>query len=159
VRTRAARYPQAATEPRYSRRMAHTALTLVVGDHTSEVRATTRDQGTVSVPADDLERATGWGLRAEGLCRGDVCVPVRDRASLVIGDEINLDGFATALHRPLAAEPAAALAVIGESAATVSESSETLVAPEFTLPDVDGRPVSLSDYAGRKRLLMFWSSW
>ncbi len=139
--------------------MAHTALTLVVGDHETEVRATARDTGRVTVPADDLERATGWTLRAEGLCRGDVCVPVRDRATLVVGDEITLDGFATALHRPLAAEPAARLAVIGESAATLAESSESLVAPEFTLADVDGRPVSLSDYAGRKRLLMFWSSW
>lgn len=139
--------------------MEHTTLTLVFGDHTTEVRATTRDAGTITVASDDLERATGWGLRAEGLCRGDVCVPVRDRASLVVGDEISLDAFAAALQRPLASEPAAALAVVGVSVAAVADSLDGQHAPAFTLPDVGGRPVSLSDYAGRKRLLMFWSSW
>jgi cytochrome oxidase Cu insertion factor (SCO1/SenC/PrrC family) len=30
-------------------------------------------------------------------------------------------------------------------------------APEFTLPDVDGRQVSLSDFEGQVVLLNFWS--
>lgn len=32
-------------------------------------------------------------------------------------------------------------------------------APEFTLPDKDGKWVSLSDYRGRKVLLFSWSTW
>ena len=33
------------------------------------------------------------------------------------------------------------------------------IAPEFTQPDVDGNPVSLSDYRGRYVLVDFWASW
>ena len=32
-------------------------------------------------------------------------------------------------------------------------------APEFTLPDFEGRPVSLSHYQGKVILLDFWASW
>lgn len=33
------------------------------------------------------------------------------------------------------------------------------LAPELTLPTLDGREVSLSEYRGRKVILFFWASW
>ena len=32
-------------------------------------------------------------------------------------------------------------------------------APAFTLPSLDGREVSLSDYLGKRLVLFFWASW
>jgi cytochrome c biogenesis protein CcmG/thiol:disulfide interchange protein DsbE len=32
-------------------------------------------------------------------------------------------------------------------------------APEFTLPDLDGRPVKLSDLRGKVVLLFYWATW
>lgn len=31
--------------------------------------------------------------------------------------------------------------------------------PDITLPDLQGRPVALSEYRGRKLLLFVWGSW
>lgn len=33
------------------------------------------------------------------------------------------------------------------------------IAPDFTLPSLDGRNVSLSDFAGKRLILFMWASW
>jgi hypothetical protein len=138
--------------------MSDTTATIVDDDRTAVVPAT-RGDDTLLVKADDLARATGWTLKPEGLCRDDVCVPVRDRSALVRDDRIDLRAFAVALGRPLALEPAAALAVLGEGSDAVGAQLASLTAPPFTLPDLDGNPVALADFVGRKRLLIAWASW
>jgi hypothetical protein len=134
------------------------AATIVDNDRATVVRAA-RVGDTLLVEADDLARATDWTLKPEGLCRDAICVPVRDRDALVHENHIDLRAFAAALGRPLALEPAAALAVLGEAPDTVGGQLASLTAPPFTLPDLDGNPVALADFAGRKRLLIAWASW
>jgi hypothetical protein len=131
----------------------------IVADDRSTVVGAIRDADTLLIDAADLTRATGWALKPDGLCRDDVCVPVRASAGLVRDARIDLRAFADALGRPLALEPAAALAVLGEAADTVDAQRASLTAPAFTLPDLDGNPVALGDFAGRKRLLIAWASW
>jgi hypothetical protein len=137
--------------------MSETA-TIVDDDHELTLRATPTDD-TLLVDADDLADATGWTVKPEGLCRAAVCVPIRDRAALIHDDRIDLRGFAAALGRPVALEPTAALAVLGEAPDAVGAQLASLTAAPFTLPDLDGNPVALADFAGRKRLLIAWASW
>ena len=42
-------------------------------------------------------------------------------------------------------------------AATLIAQGETV--PDFTLNDLEGRPVRLSDFRGRTVVLAFWASW
>lgn len=134
------------------------AVTLVVDGAAQVVDGEVRD-GSVRVTPEALRAATGWELKPEGLCRGDVCVPRAVLGEALVDDLVDVVGFGAALRRPVACEPAAAIAVLAESpeelAATIAEGT----APAFTLPDLDGNPVSLSDFAGRKKLLFAWSSW
>ena len=55
----------------------------------------------ILIEPDSLEAATGWVLKAEGLCRESVCVPVRDRDALVVDGAIDVAELAAALRRPV----------------------------------------------------------
>jgi peroxiredoxin len=37
--------------------------------------------------------------------------------------------------------------------------TESAMAPEFTLPDLDGKPVHLSDFRGKTVVIDFWATW
>lgn len=43
--------------------------------------------------------------------------------------------------------------------AAVKEAKTRKTAPDFTLKDVNGKPVKLSDYKGKVVLLNFWATW
>jgi peroxiredoxin len=57
------------------------------------------------------------------------------------------------------AAPAIALAEDASSPYAVDRLVMDKPAPEFTINDMDGKPVSLSSYRGRPVLIFFWASW
>ena len=106
-----------------------------------------------------LREALGWQLRAEGLCRGDRCVPVRDRDALLGEGGIDLEVLADVLELPLVVDAEAGAAALGTAHADRAAVLESLEAPDFALPDANGRLHSLSDYRGKKVLLIVYASW
>ena len=122
------------------------------------VDATLAD-GRVFLSPAELERATGWVLKPEGLCQGDVCVPVRDRTALVGSAGVDLAGFAATLGRPLALDVAEGAAALGTAAADRGAALASLEAPDFSLPDLAGRRHTLSEQRGKKALLIAYASW
>jgi hypothetical protein len=132
--------------------------TIVDGDRVTVLDATIGADTPFVSPA-DLTRATGWTLKPEGLCRDDVCVPVRDRAAVLTDARISLRGVAMTLGRPIAFEADPPVAVLGEAPAAVGAALRSRQAPNFALPELDGGTIELDDYAGRKRMLFAWSSW
>lgn len=109
----------------------------------------------------DIEAATGWQLKAEGLCQGAVCIPVpRSNAEDFVNEsETNISAWWKHMGRPVLHDAAGETWMLGASAADRAESLETLQAPDFTLPDLDGKMHSLSDYRGKRVFLTTWSSW
>jgi peroxiredoxin len=106
-----------------------------------------------------LETASGWVLKPEGLCRGSVCVPVGDRDALVIGDAIDVAAFAVAVGRPVVIDAAEGVIAIGVPAAERVAAMESLDAPDFELPDVEGGTFQYSSLGKRKKLVVTWASW
>jgi len=135
-----------------------TAFTILDEQASLEVEARV-ENGAVRIAPDTLRAALGWELRPEGLCRGDVCVPVRDPAALADASGISLAGFAAALGRPLALDADEHAAALGTPAASRGAALASLEAPDFTLPDLEGRLHSLSDHRGKKVLLIAYASW
>ena len=66
---------------------------------------------------------------------------------------------AEAAGRPVAIDQAERVAYLGVTAADRARALSSLEAPDFTLPDLDGRPHSLSQHRGRKVLLVAYGSW
>jgi peroxiredoxin len=117
------------------------------------------DGDCILVAPDTLAEATGWVLKPEGLCRGSVCVPVRDRDSLVVDGAIDLAVFARALQRPVVVDAAEAVVAIGVPAPERVAAMESLDAPDFELPAVDGGELRFSSLRRGKKVLVTWASW
>jgi len=135
-----------------------TETTILVDDEETRVPATARDGALLLAPA-DFVAATGWELKPEGLCRGEVCVPAHSRPDFVVDGAIDLAVAADLLGRPSVVDAEAGVAALGTPAPERAAAMRSLDAPDFTLPDTEGNPVSLSDHAGRKRVLVAWASW
>ena len=111
------------------------------------------------VKTDDLRSFIGWELKSEGLCRADTCVPVPDRSTMEHAAGVDLVAVANALGLPTALDARAGLVAVGIPAAERQRALVDRLASEFTLPDLNGTPRSLSDWSGNKRLLVAFASW
>ena len=111
--------------------------------------------------AADRERASGWTLKPEGLCRNEVFVVVApsDREQLVDSEAVCASGLWETLGRPVLHDEAHSVWMLGEAAADRSRELESLEAPDFRLPDIKGKLHSLSDFRGKKVFLATWASW
>jgi AhpC/TSA family len=106
----------------------------------------------------DLHTATGWKLETEGLCKGDACVRA-DPTWVDAQGQINLTAFAAQQGQPVTRDDAHGAWAFGESVNARREAMFSLAAPDFTLPDIDGKLHSLSDYRGKKVFLHSWGSY
>ena len=109
----------------------------------------------------DLEAATGWELQPEGFCHGGACVPLpAGRESELVRDgRVEVGALWRHLGKALAHSEGGDLWVLGEGASQRAVALTSLEAPNFELPDLDGRLHRLSDYCGRKVFLVSWASW
>ena len=113
------------------------------------------------MPAREAETATGWVAKPEGLCKGEVCVPLpHGREQEFVGtSRMNLGALWRHLGHPVVHSARGDVWVLAQSARDRSVSRQSLTAPDFTLPDTAGRQHSLSDHRGKKVLLVTWASW
>ena len=139
------------------------SVTIIYGDRPVSVASATAEGNNLWLSLDDLRAATGWELKPQGVCRGEVCVPIpagRD-ADFVRADgtQFNLAALARQRNQPAVYDDAHAVWCFGEAASARNTAWQSLQAPDFTLPDVDGHWHTLSAYRGKKILLVSWASW
>ena len=107
---------------------------------------------SLKVPKSEFEAGTGWTLKPEGACQGDICIPLSRPA----GNAIDVASVANDLGMPLAAAPEHGLWALGP-ASIGSRALTSALAPELRLPDLDGREFRLSSLKGKKVLLFAWA--
>jgi len=133
-------------------------LTIIDAGRATEVQAHI-DTDRVRLSAEALRDALGWELHDGTLCNDTMCVPLPAGSSLGAGAGLDLAEVAAVLDRPLALDTGARVAYLGASARERADALASLLAPDFTLPDLAGRPHTLSARRGKKVLLVAWASW
>jgi hypothetical protein len=97
----------------------------------------------------ELEARTGWAIKPEGACRGDVCVPITgERTPAAIAERLRM---------PLLRDEAHGLWCLGPEHG--GRALHSAVAPDFELPDRHGNSFRLSSLRGMKIFLLAWASW
>ena len=115
------------------------------------------DARTVDVAA--LADRTGWVVKPEGACKGEVCVPLP--AGALRGDAtVDVDVLAERLGMPVVADEAHGLIALGPDPAVTGRALSTAVLPRIVLPDVrTGEPFDITSLRGQKVVILAWASW
>ena len=101
----------------------------------------------------EFERRSGWEMKPEGACKGDVCIPLPDELK---GDSVNARALAEAMGLPVAEDTDFGLLAIGPE--TVGSRALTSArAPALELPDVNGNLFKLSSLRGQKIIVYAWA--
>jgi hypothetical protein len=137
------------------------AIDIIYGERVTTGVDAESTGGGLWLSGDDLKRVSGWEFKPQGFCKGDVCVPVPDarKSEFVAGGRYNLAAIAGLLGQPVVTDAEFNAWCFGEAAAERKRMLTSLDAPDFSLPDLDGRMHSLSDYRGKKVFVVSWASW
>jgi hypothetical protein len=141
------------------------AATIIHEDKPLHFERALAESNALWLDAAELKHLAGWELKPEGFCRGDLCVPIppggvgqfaskRDGAAM-----LNFTALSDLMGKPWAADAKNRVWYFGAEAAERGNALRTLEAPDFELPDLDGKMHRLSDYRGRKVFLLAWASW
>ena len=107
---------------------------------------------SLNIPRSEFEAGTGWTLKPQGACQGEVCIPLSQPA----GDPVDVARVAGEIGMPLAASPEHGLWALGP-ASIGARALASAEAPDLRLPNLDGEEVRLSSLRGRKVLLYAWA--
>lgn len=103
----------------------------------------------LDIDTDEFGRATGWEIKPEGACKGDVCVPLP-------GGGFDLAVAAERLGMAMVAEPDLGVWAVGPETLG-GRALTTADASDFTLPDLDGKDFRLTSLRGQKVLILAWA--
>lgn len=101
------------------------------------------------IPAQEFQSGTGWEIKPEGACRGEVCVPLPSGG-------FDLKATADRLGMAVVAEPDMGLWAVGPETLG-GRALATADASDFRLPDLDGQEFRITSLRGRKVLVVAWA--
>jgi len=131
----------------------------------TEVSAAPEASNDLWITTSDLTRATRFVIKPQGVCRDELCFPLpKNRTAEFVSKKgamtwFNLSNFARLIKQTVVADQTNNVWYFGVRAEEQNGYLASLEAPNFTLPDLNGKPHSLADFRGKKVLLVTWASW
>jgi hypothetical protein len=103
---------------------------------------------SLEVTPQEFAAATGWEIKPEGACKGEICVPLPDGFSVAhVAERL---GMALVRDEELGMWALGPESLGGRALASAA-------APELVLPDIDGNEFRLSSLRGQKVVLVSWA--
>lgn len=134
-----------------------TKPTVLYGDNAVTLDTVRPDPKDLWIQGAQLKSINGFELKPQGACREDVCIPVGK--DLRRGQFFNLSGFARKVRQTVVTDASTGVWSFGEIPLVTSAFVNSRMAPDFAVPDRKGRIVHLSDFKGKKVLIVTWASW
>ncbi len=140
-------------------------VTVLYRDRIIELKQTLPDPVNLWITPEDLTQVTGFVLKSEGACLAEICIPIRqdDGSDMVVTRSgkkwFNFSGFSKNLKQVYVADRESATWSFGEMPLHREGFLQNASAPDFEMEDRNGKTVKLSDYRGKKVLLITWASW
>ncbi len=141
-------------------------MIVLANDKTTRVTDSGDSAGDLWIRSDELAEATGFELKPHGACLGElICVPMLGEAkdellrSRPDGDWLNVSGLASKLGQPVVADREESVWSLGAVPEVRRSTLESGLAPELEIRDREGEMLRLSDFGGKKVLLITWASW
>jgi hypothetical protein len=138
--------------------------TIVYDDTATDLSSAREEADQLWITTADLKRATRFEVKPQGVCRDELCFPLpKAKQDAFIHKDagqtwFNMTAFAHLVHQSVAHDAALATWYFGLRADQRQQLS-SLQAPDFALPDLQGKSHRLSDFHGKKILLVTWASW
>ena len=102
----------------------------------------------LEIDANTFHTETGWEIKPEGACKGDVCVP--------LADGFELSSTAERLGMALVHDAEHGVWALGPESLN-GRALVTAEAPDLVLPDLDGKAFHLSSLRGQKVVIVSWA--
>ena len=134
---------------------AEPTATVLYGDRSVALDSIHTEGADLWVRPQDLPRINEFEVKPQGACRADVCIPIPKE--LKKSGWFNLTGFARRVHQSFVND--SGVWSFGEIPVLRSGFFTSRIAPDFAVPDRKGRIVRLSDFRGKKALIVTWASW
>jgi peroxiredoxin len=137
-------------------------VTILANEKVYPVAGALVDGSELLIPSARVKEVTGFEAKAEGLCAGNVCYFPAEAAWKVERDGtsyFNLTQFAKKVHQEFAVDTEQGVWSFTPVPHPHTAPLVTGQAPDFALPDRNGKIVRLSDFRGKKVVLVTWASW
>jgi len=138
-------------------------VTILFGDSAVDIEAALVDGDHLWLAKEDVVKASGYEPKPEGFCLGEICVPIPSTdewSRSVDGRQYYcVSRFAEKVDQAVVADDSRAVWSFGAVPMPGGGTLEGGMAPDFELPDREGNMVRLSDFRGKKVLLLTWASW
>ncbi len=138
--------------------------TILSNERVTQIDDVLPDAKDLWITPAELEKVNGFELKPQGACLNDICIPIKKEGAALVRKSggqtwFNLTGFARKLKQSYVTDDSTHVWSFGEIPVVRGGFLSSRVAPDFAIADRKGRMVRLSDFRGKKVLIVTWASW